>query len=484
MKQGATWLACFVVALALGADMPAAAQGKGGGGGGGGNAGSAAGALYGDLYVIERDGAGVPVTRNVTYTDTEAGPVTVACVQPLAADCTKLRLWGEMGTLFNPELYDPCAVYTDDVIKIQEVKFGRESVSRAPATVLDKSYAEALKAINAATAGVGKCDLDLAAKLDPAGRLTLCLASETTPATYAWKTIDAPLENLGLYRAIMANGCFGKVTEEKVGEEGVRVVVTTALDPTGIWALRDAGQGHLVCGYPAGTPLPDNLAAAEKAEDVSRAGARSRRIRSAGRRTRPAGGSEPITPDRTAAGYKPGDGVTREDMLSGAVFIAAGADKTSPVTLDEIVNVNNYVGVNLWTYTRVQKQQVLTINYFPFTDAGGPGGWFGYRRGTDACVSPTYAGLLTDAGRRELHDRERGRLRTDAGRRRPELRRRAGLPRECPARSRVQGRSGNPAYSKTSINGCGGANWFTQAAEDARKTIWYLHNWRVPEIGY
>ena len=32
--------------------------------------------------------------------------------------------------------------------------------------------------------------------------------------------------------------------------------------------------------------------------------------------------------------------------------------------------------------------------------------------------------------------------------------------------------------------GCGGANWFTQAAEDAREVIWFLHNWSVPEIAY
>ena len=37
----------------------------------------------------------------------------------------------------------------------------------------------------------------------------------------------------------------------------------------------------------------------------------------------------------------------KNDMLSAAVFIAAGADKASPITLDEIVNVNNYLGVNL-----------------------------------------------------------------------------------------------------------------------------------------
>ena len=32
--------------------------------------------------------------------------------------------------------------------------------------------------------------------------------------------------------------------------------------------------------------------------------------------------------------------------------------------------------------------------------------------------------------------------------------------------------------------GCGGANWFTQAAEYARKTVWFLHNWEAPEIAY
>jgi hypothetical protein len=43
----------------------------------------------------------------------------------------------------------------------------------------------------------------------------------------------------------------------------------------------------------------------------------------------------------------------------------------------------------------------------------------------------------------------------------------------------------NPVYGPNPTDiGCGGANWFAQAAEDARKTIWYLHNWRVPEIAY
>ena len=42
----------------------------------------------------------------------------------------------------------------------------------------------------------------------------------------------------------------------------------------------------------------------------------------------------------------------------------------------------------------------------------------------------------------------------------------------------------NPVYESGNILGCGGANWFTQAAEHARKTVWYVHNWRLPEVAY
>ena len=179
---------------------------------------------------------------------------------------------------------------------------------------------------------------------------------------WAWKTIDAPLENLGLYRAVMTNGCFGTVTEEKVGEEGVRVVATTALDPTGILYLNDAGLGHLVCSYPTDYTIPGSLELATDQEaactvDPDPVG---------GTADAPCGWELAITPDRTASTYKPGDGVTGADMLSAAAYLAAGADKTSPITLDEVVNLNNYLGVNLWTYTRVRKVQTLTINYFTF----------------------------------------------------------------------------------------------------------------------
>ena len=210
MKTKAMITVLVSVAMILTTPLATLGAGPGGGGGTGGGTAQAAGALYGDLYVIERDGNGAPVLKAKTING-----VTYICQQPIAADCTLLPL-NYHKTGFNAELEDPCAVqcpgeepFTDYMAFLQGVTFGRESVSRAPATVLDKSYGEALKSINLATPGqCKKLDGSLdsrAVKLDPAGRITLCLASETLPVTYGWKTIDAPLENLGLYRAAMTN---------------------------------------------------------------------------------------------------------------------------------------------------------------------------------------------------------------------------------------------------------------------------------------
>jgi hypothetical protein len=468
-------LALVVAVIFTGPSASWAAGGPGGGGGGGAGGGTAqaAGALYGDLYVIERDGNGVPLTRPVTYVDSETGAnVTVSCQQPLAKNCGLLPLWGECGKsslppgvlnlpscTFDAAVYDPCSVYSGDAPysytdQLQAVSFGRESVSRAPATVIDKSYGEALKSINLAlpnqcTKIDGVTKDSRAIKLDPAGRITLCLASDTDPVTYAWKTIDAPLENLGLYRAAMTTGCFGPVTDNIVGEEGVRITVITELSETAKGYLNSTatGLGHLVC-----------------------------------------------------TGVLPNP-VTKADMLSAAVFLAAGADKSSPVTLDEIINLNNYVGVNTWTYTTVRKVKTLTINYFQFKVTNGPGGWFGYTNGVDACkpdTPDTIVSLLTTSDNgvsfmprpvSVFNDDINGVDLTTAA----VTVCRAGFPLQeldeqsilvnlvCDA---AEGTSPNPVYSSNNILGCGGANWFTQASEDARKTIWYLHNWRLPVVAY
>lgn len=414
-----------------------ASVGQGGGGSGGATA-QAAGALYGDLYVVERDGNGVPALKEKTITG-----VKYTCQLPLAADCTFLPLNFDKSD-FNPELEDACAVQAAFTDGLQEVKFGRESVSRAPATVLDKSYGEALKSINLAVPGActrldGDLD-DRAIKLDPAGRITLCLAYETIPVSHAWKTIDAPLENLGLYRAAMTSGCLGPITDTKIGEGGVPITVTIELGATAKANLAASGLGHLVCN-----------------------------------------GS-------TA--------VTREDMLSASVFLAAGADKTSPVTLDEVINLNNYVGVNKWTYTTSKKVKTLTITYFQFKDSSdeGAGGWFAYTKGKDACDPDdpdNTVGLLTTVDGASFVPKpvsvfggapDGVYLRPEPGNDAPGAavtvcRGGAPLGVTCDAGA------ANPVYGPDG-SGCGGANWFTQAAEDARKTIWFVHNWRLPEVAY
>jgi len=66
---------------------------------------------------------------------------------------------------------------------------------------------------------------------------------------------------------------------------------------------------------------------------------------------------------------------------------------------------------------------------------------------------------------------------------------RAGLPlRENSVDVVCDNAGSDPVYGtgpgEEGILGCGGANWFAQAAEDARKTIWYLHNWRLPVVAY
>ncbi len=107
--------------------------------------------LYGDLYVLERNGNGEPETRIVTYEDPEYDePVDVDCLQPIAADCSMLNLWGEMSG-FDAELYDPCEIHVDDLELAQEVTFGRQSVVRTDPTVIDSAYFEALKVLNSAT---------------------------------------------------------------------------------------------------------------------------------------------------------------------------------------------------------------------------------------------------------------------------------------------------------------------------------------------
>ena len=449
---------------------------------------SAAGLLYGDLYVVERDGAGVPLTREVTYTyvDSETGDEvteTVACMQPLASDCALLPFWGECGLLlpdgvlplpectFDPEAYDACAVHEDYADEIQEVSFGRGSVTRAQAFVIDSAYGEFLKVIN---------DAELL-RLDPAGRVQMYIPSETDPVFWFWKTVDAPLENLGMYRATMSYGCLNTVTEETTGEEGAAMVHTSALDPSAIYLLYLNDLEHLICPYDPQLNFYnwnwDYVKGQETGCTVTDDPPESPDT--------PCWWESPIVPDRSAEGYEPGEGVELLDMDSATAFLAAATDKSDPMSLDEVITINTYTGINLYTYTKYRQDRILEVQYFPFAIGGD---WFKYDRST-AFPTTTTAELLVYDTDGDINNAS-GFYHTETS---LELFNPLSMDPDFPFAfvdlDAVNLNVCQGGYEVPSLTcddpddwDCGGANWFAQATEHRRKTVWYLHNWAVPVL--
>lgn len=136
-----------------------------------GSAGSKKGDIYGDLYVILRDANGVPILNEAGF------------VQPIDKDGNLVPLDAE-GAPIDPTLAIP-------------VEFSRLSAGRSPSKVLDQRAEEVITLLNSATA----------ISTDPAGRLVVTSADGTS------KTIDAPLENLALYVALMTQGTIPGVTD-------------------------------------------------------------------------------------------------------------------------------------------------------------------------------------------------------------------------------------------------------------------------------
>lgn len=155
-------------------DRPEWAGGKGGRNDRGekpGDAGSARGDLYGDMYVILRDANGVPILNAQGF------------VQPIDKDGNLIPLDAE-GAPIDPTL-------------AQEVEIGRLNAARSPDQVLDQRAEEVVALLNAATA----------ITTDAAGRLVVTSPDGTS------KTIDAPLENMAIYVALMTQGTIPGVTD-------------------------------------------------------------------------------------------------------------------------------------------------------------------------------------------------------------------------------------------------------------------------------
>jgi hypothetical protein len=270
------------------------------------------GDLFGDLYVILRDDQGVPILNDAGF------------VQPVAADGTLIPL-DEEGHVVDESL-------------VVEVEIGRLNVSRAPEDVLEGRSEEVVALLNSAEA----------ISFDPAGRLVITVDGGTS-------TIDAPLENLSIYIALMNTGTI----------EGVDNPVVTGMF--------------------------------------------------------------------LADGVK-----TDEDLEAAAIFLAAATDKTGEFTTDEIAYVNLILNIepSVIEGTDVQYSAV------DFTD-------FTYDR------EDTYAGITTTI----LVPQEDG----------------SWMPQEINVYDLIFDGTNDDASD-------GSLEAFTQAADDSRVVINYIHEYEVPVL--
>lgn len=465
----ATLILMLAVTLpALGGDGPPEGKGKKGDVGK-----SVEGFLYGDLFVVERDGNGQPFL----YEEAPCANDVLACAQPLMSDCSYVPLmcqyegdWKQdqdlidcliangvedpLGTqnpenLWEPELCDihPCFIDT-----VQEVHFGRLSVARTTEDVILKAYDEALSSLNSAWD----------AGQDLAGRIVLTLplldeagdpvVREGVTVTYE-KTIDSPLENLSLYREMMINSCLGPVEVEFIGEGGVDHEETHYLGEYAREMLEKNSQlSHLVCELEV----------------------------------------EPPTENWWDHHVIPATVVTPQDHTLAATFLAAAADKSGHLSLDMVVNANTYIGVNEYEEPSPGDPPVLEYHEFISTDSGV--GWYEYNAPT-AYEEIGSATLLAPAGEGCTGDEcycvdtvfpfgTGPMLVNFANAEIPVCRGGEKFYQLCrldvvngPDDIMSEGWLGENSLAP----GCGGANWFTQAAEDAREVIWFLHNWAVPD---
>ena len=154
-------------------DRPAWAGTKGGKSGAGGKpagAGTTKGDTFGDLYVILRDANGVPILNAAGF------------VQPIDANGNLIPLDAEGAPV--------------DESLLVAVELGRLSVGKSPSKVLDRQYTEAIASLNAATS----------VTTDDAGRLVVTNPDGTVA------TIDSPLANLALYKALLSQGSLPGLT--------------------------------------------------------------------------------------------------------------------------------------------------------------------------------------------------------------------------------------------------------------------------------
>jgi len=205
------------------------------------------GDFFGDLWILKRDANGVP--------DLDLN----GCVMPLPENPIEVLIDGlpavlETVPMMLEEYMDgqyKCVVVPGFEDYVQEVEIGRLNCVRTALTnpnVLNKHLVEAVTTINSSVAPL---------KRDLAGRLiyTVEYLDEFGVLQTREKTIDSPLQNLALYRALMTWGTLEGTVEVKV--EGVKTIVELELRDDLVW---ENGLDYLKYGNETvNGPLPQPL---------------------------------------------------------------------------------------------------------------------------------------------------------------------------------------------------------------------------------
>ena len=188
-KLATIFLAVLCLTFFGAAVSSAKGPGSGGGGGGGGGAPD-----LGDLIVLHRDAWGIPILTDDLCQQPLAAPgVPLPADDPYYSGCTPSTSDESCIIPVDPET---CAVLVGYETFTQEVDFGRTSVIRSPLSVIEQSLGEVVTKL--ATA---QCTT-----LDPAGRL---VNTSLIDGIVFSATIDSPLENLAIYRQLMLKGYLG-----------------------------------------------------------------------------------------------------------------------------------------------------------------------------------------------------------------------------------------------------------------------------------
>jgi hypothetical protein len=208
---------------AVGLSSDTLAQGHGGGGGGGGGGSGAVPPDYGDLIILYRDEAGVPITTPLTAEGLGQ------CQQPIAfienVGCPAAGLIDIDGVKVIPVDPATCAIDPQYASCTQEADFGRVNLSRASERVLASQLQDVL--VNVA---VADCT-----SLDAAGRMVY---SRFIGDELVTGTVDSPLQNLAIYKYLMLNGEIGVPLPQGAG------VLETAARSFGV-AMDKGGQVNI-----------------------------------------------------------------------------------------------------------------------------------------------------------------------------------------------------------------------------------------------